>query len=1218
MAATQTPSAEGEGGVDWARLAKERHVAPDIAKKLWERARATTPHDPKQAGEAYKHLLDEAAHANATPEPGRETLVDAKGPRDAGSLGPGKVTRVLEEQKPAGPAGSAKPTAPGAPAAAPAKSPEALRKDLVAAIQASKSAVEVLKTSDPATIVEALREIKAQEGPAILQKIMSVAGSTIERILGKHLPDQAEQPAATAMTPTTMRVTASALHVRSTPDKKGDDNIIGLLPHHTIVHATQRAGNWVGIDHGGKPAFVYAQYVEVAPPPVAESKSKPGPTHGAPHEHKDAPTANHGPAAPAAPAATPAAATPSATPAPATPTPVAAPAPVAKPTPAPTVVTPVPVVTAGPASTTSTKATPTASSGPLDALRAAVATKSSEESLAAYHKLSPSGRTQLRAEVTLVSGLVGVLDSRHALTVLDELKLDRPGTLQIAARARAADSAFLGQVLHHLHIDSIAAVTAAADDLLANPAYLPLLDHIINAKGVTGKQQLALAMSSGGIALIQKIRPGLAPLAALPALGADQAAQRAGYVADPAFGNWLFTDPAALAAEIKRGPGGADWGRLLLGGRHQLILVGWVATDQAYWGNVFGTALLKPDGNEIAALRSLRPMAGVFFNAIAQAHGVEGLIRVFVAMKFTLPEQINALGDAGRLDAKSLPLMLDGPHVGPAEQDKVAADDEAISRIRVLSAGKHASQVLTKLASDPDLFCGAVGRPGAFSKWVTEKVDVLAQEMMAVMAWTPWMKAFQALNDPMLFLSVAARPELQEPLRGALLGGGWTWLLQALPHPIPTQAQVDVLFKLYKDGTGVTLAEKYALWAALYKTPLRRRGEDVTMPWTNTSPPETGVVRWIAVDPSDTAMNLFFRQYGQMPRMHIDTASAVIMCNVYTVSKTREVENHGVKTKTTAFYQDTPTSKDNIIPAPGEIPMGTSSYGFNNTIFMNATNSAGDVRTDINADDFVGKAGAAPGAVNRSKAGLAKPDMSFFQNHATHEVGHAVAERVLKRGKYEIKGNDFVKMYGQWKDGGSGLEYARMLGFTAGLDSKSFEIQTPASASGPPRRHTYTGEEIRNFLTGIVEGGLAKQKASKIAVELGSPDVAFKKILEIADIGATVLAKTIDFNLANFPGAGWQFPHGINGETATVTMNTDGRWQQYHASIYNHRVSSYSTYSSGENFAEMYTSRYTNGTVPPAIGSNSMADFFNELTNADPAELGLAPAAPAAAPGAKA
>ncbi|HMG52991.1 MAG TPA: SH3 domain-containing protein, partial [Kofleriaceae bacterium] len=172
-----------------------------------------------------------------------------------------------------------------------------------------------------------------------------------------------------------MRVTARGLHVRSSPDKDSDHNILGTLPHHEVVNATGNTGEWVGFEYGGKPAFAFGRYLEpvgkqapeapaVTPtaqtgerhdskiaavvdqePVVAPAKPvehhddpKPAPT---PVEHDAAPKPEHREATPTptpvvAPTPTPVVAPPTVAP---PPTPVVAPPPtpvVAPPTVAPT------------------------------------------------------------------------------------------------------------------------------------------------------------------------------------------------------------------------------------------------------------------------------------------------------------------------------------------------------------------------------------------------------------------------------------------------------------------------------------------------------------------------------------------------------------------------------------------------------------------------------------------------------------------------------------------------------------------------------------------------------------------------------------------------------------------------------------------------------------------------------------------------------------------
>jgi hypothetical protein len=199
-----------DGGTDWRRLASERNVPHSVARALWQRACAGSPDDPAQAEHAFLLMLDEAEAANLTQEPGRETLADsAPDARDASSLGPGKWTRVLLEQaKPARSPGVAQRGAETGKR----PSAEELRNEIAAAGQAGKNAAALLAASDPATIVEALRELTGGQGAGVLQKLLTVAGSAIERMLaqqpqapqtqtgpaveGSNAGDEAAQPAA--------------------------------------------------------------------------------------------------------------------------------------------------------------------------------------------------------------------------------------------------------------------------------------------------------------------------------------------------------------------------------------------------------------------------------------------------------------------------------------------------------------------------------------------------------------------------------------------------------------------------------------------------------------------------------------------------------------------------------------------------------------------------------------------------------------------------------------------------------------------------------------------------------------------------------------------------------------------------------------------------------------------------------------------------------------
>jgi hypothetical protein len=208
------PAPAQQATIEWRRLAADKNVSIDVARGLWEQAKATAPNDAVACSTLFRRLLDDAAkNPAATPEPGRETLVDAKpGGSDPTSLGPGKFTRVLleQDQKPGDAANPADQQAsPAQPAAAGAPAPGAdatngepptakptvdkLRSDLVAAAQASQDAAALIAAAEPATILEALRQIRAGE-QTILQKVITVLGAAIERRLGDVLPDPEQKP----------------------------------------------------------------------------------------------------------------------------------------------------------------------------------------------------------------------------------------------------------------------------------------------------------------------------------------------------------------------------------------------------------------------------------------------------------------------------------------------------------------------------------------------------------------------------------------------------------------------------------------------------------------------------------------------------------------------------------------------------------------------------------------------------------------------------------------------------------------------------------------------------------------------------------------------------------------------------------------------------------------------------------------------------------------
>ena len=837
----------------------------------------------------------------------------------------------------------------------------------------------------------------------------------------------------------------------------------------------------------------------------------------------------------------------------------------------------------------------------LDALRNAVASRVAATAHAEYRALRASGKAALRADLTLIGDLLGVLDRPHAHAVLRDLKLDRKATLEVAARGRSADAAFLADVLRQLRID-ITLLTVAAGELAAQPAFASakLLDPIVNAAKVTAKQQLALATAPGGAALLQKVYAGQSPLRCLHKLATDHKQLRDGFAKDVGFATWLLGDLALLQDTIAATLDGAKWARVLWGSHH-VLLGKWIDADPSYWGNTFADAFMKPEAGDAAVLRATPVLASSIFSAIGRVRTIDIVVQMFSLLRFKLAEQVTTLSDAGRLDDASLALALDGPTITADEQSDLTEDAEAIALVKKLARGKRPSQVLTILAGDPAKFCEAVGRPGAFSDWIIKDKATLVAEMQSVPNWNGWVDSFYALGNAKLLLEVAANPALQANLRAALTATqSWNWLFTNLPQPVPTQAQVNTIFALYDDR--ISVVDKYAMWGALFRAKLRRKGDDLVQP----KPDGTSVQRYNAVDPNDDAMKFFFEQLRTIPRAHVDTATSVLMCDYWTLTKT--VTTGTVKT---TRFED---GSGNAIPSPGHVAMTTSWYFREDNIIVMKTNASGAPDTGFDNEKFLRKPGQGPGSVRRARAG--RPDMNVFQNHVSHETGHAVGERTLKRGPYQMTGNTFAEKYGQWKKGGGNAEgYARMLGFTSGMDALPYFI---SDRKPRPRARAFMGSEVRKFLTSIAQGGLSSQAGHPLATFFGGVALALDVIKLEPTLKNNTLFKTVEEQRNDFPFATSKFPYGI-GSADKVHFFRQGQWWTYHGEVWHKRVSHYSVSSPGENFAEMYTQKYTNGDLKNRkIGNYDPDVFFKHLTAAGPEELGLAPYSNTKSPGAEA
>jgi hypothetical protein len=136
---------------------------------------------------------------------------------------------------------------------------------------------------DMATMLAANPQTASQMMAALHQKF---GNSYVQEVLAiEQAPAHAEVPpaAAAAVTnspaahettgphshswsgPAHLRVTASALNVRTSPSVGDAGNVIGGLEHGALVDSIDREGDWVVITYRGERAYVHGSFVEVVP-----------------------------------------------------------------------------------------------------------------------------------------------------------------------------------------------------------------------------------------------------------------------------------------------------------------------------------------------------------------------------------------------------------------------------------------------------------------------------------------------------------------------------------------------------------------------------------------------------------------------------------------------------------------------------------------------------------------------------------------------------------------------------------------------------------------------------------------------------------------------------------------------------------------------------------------------------------------------------------------
>ncbi len=217
--------------------------------------------------------------------------------------------------------------------------------------------------------------------------------------------------------------------------------------------------------------------------------------------------------------------------------------------------------------------------------------------------------------------------------------------------------------------------------------------------------------------------------------------------------------------------------------------------------------------------------------------------------------------------------------------------------------------------------------------------------------------------------------------------------------------------------------------------------------------------------------------------------------------------------------------------------------------------------------------------------------LSFFENHARHEIGHAVGAR--KIGTMTETGNEFAESYGSWKKS----------------SKATFERALWTDVARPPTgwpavpivgtNVTLTNQDVHDWCMDVMAKGAEPNNAigkaggnlqDKLTAIKGSLWGGVKLVDYMAAIGA-VDVKGIRDNAYEFGGFTPTDPVQI------FATRWGNEFVEYSKAAHDAfmGISWYGLSSPPEMFAEMYTARYAKKVLPVKVGTRDPLVFFRTL-----------------------
>lgn len=707
---------------------------------------------------------------------------------------------------------------------------------------------------------------------------------------------------------------------------------------------------------------------------------------------------------------------------------------------------------------------------------------------------------------------------------------------------------------------------------------------------------------------------------------------------------WLNADAGALTDAAKKTTAGsgqwitAAWRD---GGAPEPLFVACLNGDP-FWLNAVrdlangaDKVWLKSDANKLkAVLTKLGPQAGAFL----------------VQLQSTIVDGAKALVDNNAVPG-DIYMFINDARFGESDQEQAVRSP--VIPWQTVFPGRAMMDVFTKLTAAPkvgELFRD-VPTAKTWLKSTPEKLETFLKTNSAAAAqvWAPLL-VDENLNAMLLKVAQGSEAAWAASLQSS---GKYIPFMNADPKQGGIGQNSTEERSIWAMWTG-GLPEKLALFRKLYRSNLAMgvgyAQFEKTIMWGTPPRPFKWQARYSKLVPNETHLLQMMQMFQRLPRSHVDQQGTICFGN-----GAYEYRNEEAK-------QD---------PATGAVTMqwgawsgqntGTSFYDSQtNTVVLNVGDAGaltGGPGWTVDASSRSGPAaGFVPGAAGAGMAGTTPGTpgqaLTYFQNHAAHEAGHAVGAKTLQfqprpdgtpnphAGWNGKSGDGEIKSRFGWADG-SRADIEAL--FTAADAPAATPNRIPAAQAsafladiamsvnpprlGPPPADWNSAPAAPGGGGGalpptVAPGGTAGSGPPPPAPAGPGGPPAMPKPWTIDDMYRLVQAQYPGTKLFQYVqatggkthGTGYQFP-GYEPNDPVVFAH-GGSVKKYNKTLWQNRgsLSWYGLSTHAECFAEMYTIRYGMGGSFP--GTEDLFTALNDATNADfLPPTGTAAPMPGAAPG---